>query len=127
MKQKKKYGGYIKLKVENNKNSHYKQITGLNTKTFNNTQYTIICSHHCFHFADISDFRCSLVNLQMYEILRKACLGQYYVNQSMSPLERLVRFSSRYTHMSGEGGIFANAYLIETANGVVVIDSAHSQ
>ena len=28
-----------------------------------------------------------------------------------------------YAHMSGEGGIFANAYLIETANGVVAIDS----
>lgn len=28
-----------------------------------------------------------------------------------------------HTHMSGEGGIFANAYLIETANGVVAIDS----
>jgi len=26
--------------------------------------------------------------------------------------------------MSGEKGIFVNAYLIETANGVVVIDSA---
>jgi glyoxylase-like metal-dependent hydrolase (beta-lactamase superfamily II) len=28
-----------------------------------------------------------------------------------------------HAHMSGEGGIFANAYLIETANGVVAIDS----
>jgi glyoxylase-like metal-dependent hydrolase (beta-lactamase superfamily II) len=29
-----------------------------------------------------------------------------------------------YTHMSGEKGIFVNGYLVETANGVVVIDSA---
>ncbi|MGH2617652.1 MAG: MBL fold metallo-hydrolase, partial [Thermomicrobiales bacterium] len=28
-----------------------------------------------------------------------------------------------HTHASGEGGIFANAYLVETADGVVAIDS----
>ncbi len=33
-------------------------------------------------------------------------------------------FPKIHSHMSGEKGIFANAYLIETANGVVVIDSA---
>ena len=29
-----------------------------------------------------------------------------------------------HTHMSGEKGIFVNGYLVETPNGVVVIDSA---
>ena len=33
-------------------------------------------------------------------------------------------FPRIYTHMSGEKGIFVNGYLVETANGVVVIDSA---
>ena len=33
-------------------------------------------------------------------------------------------FPKIHTHMSGEKGIFVNAYLVETANGVVVIDSA---
>jgi glyoxylase-like metal-dependent hydrolase (beta-lactamase superfamily II) len=33
-------------------------------------------------------------------------------------------FPTIYTHMSGEKGIFVNGYLIETTNGVVVIDSA---
>ena len=33
-------------------------------------------------------------------------------------------FPKIHTYMSGEKGIFVNAYLIETANGVVVIDSA---
>jgi glyoxylase-like metal-dependent hydrolase (beta-lactamase superfamily II) len=33
-------------------------------------------------------------------------------------------FPKIHTHMSGEKGIFVNGYLIETANGVVVIDSA---
>jgi glyoxylase-like metal-dependent hydrolase (beta-lactamase superfamily II) len=33
-------------------------------------------------------------------------------------------FPKIHSHMSGEEGIFANAYFVETANGVVVIDSA---
>lgn len=33
-------------------------------------------------------------------------------------------FPKVHTHMSGEAGIFVNGYLIETANGVVAIDSA---
>jgi glyoxylase-like metal-dependent hydrolase (beta-lactamase superfamily II) len=33
-------------------------------------------------------------------------------------------FPRIYTHMSDEKGIFVNGYLVETANGVVVIDSA---
>jgi glyoxylase-like metal-dependent hydrolase (beta-lactamase superfamily II) len=33
-------------------------------------------------------------------------------------------FPKVHAHMSGEKGIFANAYLVESANGVVVIDSA---
>ena len=33
-------------------------------------------------------------------------------------------FPKIHTYMSGEKGIFVNAYLIETANGVVIIDSA---
>jgi glyoxylase-like metal-dependent hydrolase (beta-lactamase superfamily II) len=33
-------------------------------------------------------------------------------------------FPKIHTHMSGEKGIFVNGYLIETANGVVAIDSA---
>lgn len=33
-------------------------------------------------------------------------------------------FPKVHTHMSGEAGIFVNGYLIETANGVIAIDSA---
>jgi len=33
-------------------------------------------------------------------------------------------FPKIHPHMSGEKGIFVNGYLVETANGVVAIDSA---
>jgi glyoxylase-like metal-dependent hydrolase (beta-lactamase superfamily II) len=38
--------------------------------------------------------------------------------------ESLDSFPKIHTHISGEKGIFVNGYLIETANGVVVVDSA---
>lgn len=46
-------------------------------------------------------------------------------NTRVSSLEEAnaTYFPIIHTHMSGELGIFANAYLIETANGVVAIDS----
>lgn len=45
-------------------------------------------------------------------------------NNSSSSGESPDSFPKIHTHMSGEKGIFVNGYLIETANGVVVIDSA---
>lgn len=45
-------------------------------------------------------------------------------NLSANEGNKLDSFPKIYTHMSGEKGIFVNAFLIETANGVVVVDSA---
>ena len=39
----------------------------------------------------------------------------------------LARNLTIHTHASGEGGIFANAYLVETARGVVAIDATLSE
>ena len=38
--------------------------------------------------------------------------------------KKWVHFQRSTPHMSGEKGIFVNGYLVETANGVVAIDSA---
>lgn len=45
-------------------------------------------------------------------------------NLSENEGQMMGSFPRIYTHMSGEKGIFVNGYLVETANGVVVIDSA---
>lgn len=45
-------------------------------------------------------------------------------NLSENEGQKMGSFPKIHTHMSGEKGIFVNAYLVETANGVVVIDSA---
>jgi glyoxylase-like metal-dependent hydrolase (beta-lactamase superfamily II) len=45
-------------------------------------------------------------------------------NLSENEDQMMGSFPRIYTHMSGEKGIFVNGYLVETANGVVVIDSA---
>jgi glyoxylase-like metal-dependent hydrolase (beta-lactamase superfamily II) len=45
-------------------------------------------------------------------------------NLSEKVTDKMNSFPKIHAHMSGEKGIFANSYLIETANGVVVIDSA---
>jgi glyoxylase-like metal-dependent hydrolase (beta-lactamase superfamily II) len=45
-------------------------------------------------------------------------------NPSENEGQMMGSFPRIYTHMSGEKGIFVNGYLVETANGVVVIDSA---
>ncbi len=39
----------------------------------------------------------------------------------------LARNVTVHTHASGEGAIFVNAYLVETANGVVAIDATLSE
>jgi Metallo-beta-lactamase superfamily len=45
-------------------------------------------------------------------------------NLSENESQKMDSFPKIHTHMSGEKGIFVNAYLVETPNGVVVIDSA---
>jgi glyoxylase-like metal-dependent hydrolase (beta-lactamase superfamily II) len=45
-------------------------------------------------------------------------------NLSEKVTDKMNSFPKIHAHMSGEKGIFVNGYLIETANGVVVIDSA---
>jgi glyoxylase-like metal-dependent hydrolase (beta-lactamase superfamily II) len=45
-------------------------------------------------------------------------------NLSEKVTDKMNSLPKIHAHMSGEKGIFANGYLIETANGVVVIDSA---
>ena len=45
-------------------------------------------------------------------------------NLSENEGQMMGSFPRIYTHMSGEKGIFVNGYLVETPNGVVVIDSA---
>jgi glyoxylase-like metal-dependent hydrolase (beta-lactamase superfamily II) len=45
-------------------------------------------------------------------------------NLSENEGQNMGSFPKIHTHMSGEKGIFVNAYLVETTNGVVVIDSA---
>ena len=45
-------------------------------------------------------------------------------NLSENEDQMMGSFPRIHTHMSGEKGIFVNGYLVETANGVVVIDSA---
>jgi glyoxylase-like metal-dependent hydrolase (beta-lactamase superfamily II) len=45
-------------------------------------------------------------------------------NPSENEGQMMGSFPRIYTHMSGEKGIYVNGYLVETANGVVVIDSA---
>ena len=45
-------------------------------------------------------------------------------NLSENEGQKMGSFPKIHTHMSGEKGIFVNGYLVETANGVVAIDSA---
>jgi glyoxylase-like metal-dependent hydrolase (beta-lactamase superfamily II) len=61
------------------------------------------------------------------EILRNESLvvdNIISTNNSSSSGESPDSFAKIHIHMSGEKGIFVNGYLIETANGVVAIDSA---
>ena len=61
------------------------------------------------------------------EILRNESLvvdNIISTNNSSSSGESPDSFPKIHTHMSGEKGIFVNGYLIETADGVVAIDSA---
>ncbi|MGB8778644.1 MAG: MBL fold metallo-hydrolase [Nitrososphaeraceae archaeon] len=104
----------------------------MNTKTFK--QYS---STHHYMLPSLFSFLLILAILQMLfgqpanatEILRNESLfvDNNTSTSSVSPLGKDSgpdSLAKIHTHMSGEGGIFANAYLIETANGVVVIDSA---
>ena len=45
-------------------------------------------------------------------------------NLSENEGQKMGSFPKIHIHMSGEKGIFVNGYLVETANGVVAIDSA---
>jgi len=90
---------------------------------------------YCYTFASLFSFLLMLTIVQSVPE-QTAAANKIFQNQSLV-IDNITStnnsfssgnlpdsFPKIHTHMSGEKGIFVNGYLIETANGVVIIDSA---
>lgn len=121
------------MMVENDKNDHYNEIAGLNTKTFKHysrAKYDILpLSFSILMILTVMQMVVSFQPTNATEEIRNksSFVGNISLtsNVSSSGVDSSIDLLPMiHTHSSGEKGIFVNGYLIETANGVVAIDSA---
>jgi glyoxylase-like metal-dependent hydrolase (beta-lactamase superfamily II) len=87
---------------------------------------TLLCKEPCsrhYYYIFTSLFSILLM-LTVVHLVSDQSEAASEILQNESSGESPDSFPKIHTHMSGEEGIFVNGYLIETANGVVIIDSA---
>ena len=121
------------MMIENDKNDNYYEIAGLNTRTvkqYSRAKYYILPL--LFSILLILTVIQTVVSFQPTNATEEIRNESSFVgnisltsNVPSSGVDSSIDLLPKiHSHMSGEKGIFVNAYLVESANGVVVIDSA---